>query len=237
MGSLTFYVVYFGLLLADLTLFISQPSLFLRPFIEPLMIVLLLLHFRQEYRKDHTCDPRLIHIALGAILLGGVFLMYESPVYKFLIGFCFFLVTNIAYTILFYRCADLHVKRAIPFIIVAAVVAMVLLYIFYEHVGDYFILASAYVFVLLNCVQAAYLRYTLVNAQSYYLVFTGVILFFISQVAAAVFHFMNRADWLGVLIIATFFISQFLIIKGVLKNKTELTVPIKDPVLSESADE
>ena len=237
MGSLTFYFVYFGLLLADLILINAQPSVFLRPVIEPLMIVLLLLHFRQEYRKDNTCDPRLIHIALGAILLGGVFLMYESPVYKFLVGFCFFLVANLAYTILFYRCADLQVKRALPFIVVASVVAMTLLYIFYEYVGDYFIPASVFLFVLLNCTQAAYLRYSLVNTQSYFFVFGGVLLFFTSQVSAAVFHFINRAEWLGMLIIATFFISQFLIIKGILKNKTIMTVTAKGRVLTEPADE
>lgn len=237
MGSLTFYLVYFGLLFADLILIYTHPDGTWRPLIEPLMMILLILHFRQKYTNENTCDPRLVNIALGCILLGGIFLMYDSMFYSFLTGFCFFLIANLAYTLLFYRCADLSIKRAIPFIVIASLVAMTLLYYFYDALGPYFIPASIFLFVMLNCLQAAYLRYPLVNRQSYYLVFTGVLVFFISQVAAAIFHFIDQVKWVGFLVISTFFISQFLIINGVLKNKAEIVRSQKSPLITNSPEE
>ena len=219
--SLTFYLIYFGLMLTDLILLISHPEGIWRPVIEPLMIILLFFHFRQNYTTDNTCNPKQVQLALACILLGGLFLMNSLPVYSFLAGFCFFLLANIMYTLLFYRNADLKVKRVLPFILIASVLAMTLLYIFYEYLGDYFIPASFYLFVLLNCMQAAYLRYHMVRPNSFYMAFAGIILFFISQVAAAFHHFINHSVFLEVLIIITFFLSQFLIVKGVLLNNVK----------------
>ncbi|WP_224490678.1 lysoplasmalogenase [Robertkochia flava] len=221
MSSLTFYIIYFGLLISDLILIISHPEGFWRPFFEPLMILLLLFHFRQNHKEDNTCNPKQVQIALVSIILGGLFLMNSLPVYSFLAGFCFFLLANILYTILFYRCADLRVKRAIPFIVIASVLSMILLYVFYEHLGDYFIPASFYIFVLLNCMQAAFLRYKVVNDNSFYLTFIGMVLFFISQVAAAFYHFIDHSTALKFIVIISFFLSQFLIVKGVLINTRE----------------
>lgn len=230
MRSLTFYIAYFGLLLTDLILIYSHPAGQSRLLLEPLMIILLILHFRQHYSKEHSCDPKFVMIALGSILLGGLFLTDNFPMYSFLAGFCFFLVANIAYTLLFYRCADIRMNRVLPFITIASILAMGILYIFYDELGDYFIPASFYLFVLLNCMQAAFLRYKMVNSTSFYFIFTGTVFFFIAQIVAAFHYFLNPSPVFDFIIMGTFFTSQFLIVEGMLKNTEDPIRVMENPI-------
>lgn len=218
MRSLIFYIAFFGLLIADLLLLHMHPEGNWRLFFEPLMMLLLLFYFRHEYRLYAEGYPRLILIALIALIFGGFFLMEANPMNNFLVAFCFFLISNIAYTLMFYRYSDLSFKRVIPFITVASLLAMVLLYYFYDALGDYFLPASFYIFVLLNCIQAAFLQYGMINPRSFTLMFSGVILFFFAQVIAAIHYFLVPEDYLVFLIVATFFTSQLLIVKGVNNN-------------------
>ena len=237
MGSLTFYITYFGLLITDLILIYINPEGLWRPILEPLLMIILTLRFKQRYKKSKVTDPRLVYIALAAIMLGGLFLLDFFPLSSFLVGFCFFMIANLSYTLLFYRCADLRIKRAVPFIIFASFSAMTLLYIFYDVLGNYFVPGSFFLLVLLNCVQAAYLRYGVVNNLSFYLVFIGVIFFFTAQVAAAYFHFISQNLWIGMIILISFFVSQILIIKGILCTDEELARLPHIPLSSDASAE
>ncbi|MBL7473645.1 lysoplasmalogenase [Robertkochia sediminum] len=223
MRSILYYIAYFGLLLADLLLIHFRPESNWRPVLEPALMVILFLYFKFHYRVKNTDHPRLVQVALSSLLLGGFFLMKSAPLNSFLAGFCFFLIANIAYTLMFYRYADMNLKRVIPFVTVAYIMAIALLYYFYDAFGYYFLPAFFYIFVLLNCLQAAFLRYNMVSPKSYYLVFSGVFLFLIAQVLAGVYYFLIPEAFLVPLVVAIFFISQILIIHGVLSNtpKTE----------------
>lgn len=218
MRSLLYYIAYFGLLIADVLLIHLQPEGNWRPVLEPALMVILFLYFKFHYRVKNTDHPRLVQVALSSLLLGGFFLMKSAPLNSFLAGFCFFLIANIAYTLMFYRYADMNLKRVIPFVSVAYVMAFALLYYFYDAFGYYFLPAFFYIFVLLNCLQAAFLRYKMVSPKSFYLVFSGVFLFLVAQVIAGVYYFLIPESFLVTLLIVTFFISQILIIQGVLSN-------------------
>ena len=73
-------------------------------------------------------------------------------------------------------------------------------------------------FVVLNCLQAAYLRYGKVPPASFRLVFYGMLLFFLAQVLTAFEHLELHLMWVDVLVVAIFLISQLMIFRG-LKNE------------------
>lgn len=226
MKSLPFYIAYFGLLSADILLTYFAPQSKWRLLLDPLLMIILFIYFRQRYKTLRTNTPRLVQTALVALILGGFFLIETLPFHNFLAGFSLFLIANISYTIMFYRYAEMNLKRVIPFIIVVCLIAMVLLYYFHDSLGDYFLLASIYLFVMLNCIQAAFLRYKMVNTKSFYQVLIGASIFFIAQVAAALHYFLYPNDHLNLLMIFGFFTSQLLIIQGVLNNDLN---PLKQP--------
>ena len=221
MRSGLFYIIYTLLsilLLTALAGFMS--STWLLP-LGILIHISLFLYIRGEFKRITTSTLKYLYLAILAMVIGLLFLNREYRLYNFLLGNLFFLVANLCYTKLFYKYSNIKIKPVIPFILIAFMVVLTILLLLYDYFGYYYGLGLVCLFVVLNCVQAAYLRLGRVPQVSFRLVFYGMLLFFIVQVLSTFEHLKFNLRWLEVLIGALYLISQLMIISGLIREKEE----------------
>lgn len=221
MGSRLFYIFY-SLVSVFLMLAVGGvlPPVLSFPF-GALICVILFLYIRNEFKGVRSSTLFYLNIAVVAMLLGSFFFQRVYPTYNFFLGILFFVVANLSYTKLFYKYSQIKIKPLIPFYLIAFMVVITIFLLLYTHFGYFYGLGIVSLFVMLNCLQAAYLRNGRVPPKSFRLVFYGMLLFFIIQVFSAFDHLELNLRWLNVVIIAGFLISQVMMIRGL---KLEIAV-------------
>ena len=89
----------------------------------------------------------------------------------------------------------------------------------YDNLNGYFIPILVYIFAVLNMIQAAFLRYKVVDNNSFILVFVGALLFLLSESILALNKFYMPIPYKNILIMLFYGISQLLIILGIINEK------------------
>ena len=87
----------------------------------------------------------------------------------------------------------------------------------YPTLGTMKIPVTVYGIVITSMMLMAFNRKNIVNSTSFYLVFAGALLFVFSDSCIAVNLFYKPFELARMVIMSTYIIAQFLIIKGILK--------------------
>lgn len=160
-------------------------------------------------------------MAMIFALFGDIFLMFNSVDF-FLLGLGSFLIMQVLYIFTFLkdRISDTKtvIFKAIPVLFLTILVIMFL----WSGLGDLKIPVTIYALAISLMVISALIRKT--SVEWYGPVVIGVILFLISDALIAVSKFGNFADGiLKYLIMATYMIAQYLIVRGIVeKNQVKL---------------
>lgn len=155
-------------------------------------------------------------MAMIFALFGDIFLMFSSEDF-FLLGLGSFLIMQILYTITLLEDRIRDFKSiAIKSIPVLVITLLVIGYL-WSGLGDLKIAVTIYALAISLMVISALIRKT--SIHWYLPVVIGVVLFLISDALIAVSKFGNMSDHiLKYLIMATYMIAQYLIVRGVVEK-------------------
>ncbi|WP_299334029.1 lysoplasmalogenase [uncultured Psychroserpens sp.] len=185
---------------------------------KPAIVVSLLIFFWMNSNALHAKLRRLIAMALTFSLFGDLLLMFVSTSQTyFLLGLVSFLIAHVIYVIAFLKDRNSNLKPYV-FIIVLLIYASGLFYLLKDGLNDMLIPVIIYMIVILSMATSAFLRCKMVSKVSYLLVFTGAILFMLSDSILALNKFYQPLAYANVSIMLTYALAQFLIVLGILKQ-------------------
>ncbi|MEX2567996.1 MAG: lysoplasmalogenase [Cyclobacteriaceae bacterium] len=205
--------------LADLAFIIHQEPI-LRYFSKPLIIIGLLVYFlKTTILIKGSLLRKSITAALFFSLIGDVLLLFPR---LFLFGLGAFFMTHICYIIAF-KLTQHHtfnplkvnfIKMFIynlPFYIGAAMVY----FLIQRQLLDLKIPIIIYIFAIVMMVTIARERFGRTNSESFWQVFIGALLFYISDGILALNRFFQPIPDADLLIMGTYMLAQLLIVMGI----------------------
>ena len=191
-----------------------------------LLMPLLALYFYQQSKQIK--NYKFIYLALFFSWWGDIFLMFPrneaSPNAKllFICGLVSFLIGHFNYIIHFIKEMKSITKVTVivekPYLVLPFLLFIFLfLRLMYPTLGTMKIPVTVYGIVITSMMLMAFNRKNIVNSTSFYLVFAGALLFVFSDSCIAVNLFYKPFELARMVIMSTYIIAQFLIIKGILK--------------------
>lgn len=218
-GSFAFSTVFIIILGVDIY-FNNTPQLSnFRLITKPALTLLLFILFYKNKQLKTGKEQLLLTMAFILMGIGDIFLLENLPFYSLPVGLVTFLGVNLIYAWLFYQTAHFSLIKSLPYIFFVFLYCFAIFYLIYDNLGAYFAPTMVYVLILLNMAQAAYLRYSLVNSTSYYLILFGALLFLLSQSIVALNNFYKEVPYKNILIMLFYGVSQLFIILGLLSEK------------------
>ncbi|WP_040250971.1 lysoplasmalogenase [Psychroserpens mesophilus] len=210
-------IVIIELLCASITSLTS-----IRYFTKPLIVLSLLLFFLFRSQLI-TKNVRILTIlALLCSLSGDIALLFDgiSPNY-FMLGLGSFLVAHVMYVLIFLKQRDPY-KSPVRFTALMLCYAALLFYMMKDGLGNLLIPVIVYMIVILSMSTTAYLRQKQDHVMSYNWVFTGAILFMVSDSILALDKFFQPLALSSIFIMLTYALAQYCIVIGILKHNGNL---------------
>jgi uncharacterized membrane protein YhhN len=214
MKSTVFTVLFFA---AGLIFILLQyipadfPELPFKAALMPLLIIVFLV----AGSKNVPVWP--VILALLFSLAGDVILEFaDSHENLFVVGLLCFMITQIIYLILFYRKGTL--KKTGIYIGIVFLYGILLVAFLYNDLNEMRIPVMVYAAVILSMLSAAITRVNSVSLPGFLLVLSGAVLFVLSDSMIAVNKFSFAFTGAPALIMITYILGQYLIIKGLIKS-------------------
>lgn len=205
--------------LADLA-FLIEGNSDLRFFSKPLILLGLILYFYQITKP--IASTLLTKSILGALVfswIGDILLMWS---HLFIYGLGAFLIAHVCYIIGFklaqsspIRLEQVNFVKSFFYNLPIYLAAAFVFYLINTNLGNMKIPVIAYIIVIVSMVATARDRFKKCNPASFWQVFIGAILFFISDGAIAISRFYVEFPESGILIMGTYAIAQLLIVMGI----------------------
>jgi uncharacterized membrane protein YhhN len=192
---------------------------------KPLIMISIGGYFLQYSRNF---DKKVVRFALVAFLFslfGDSFLMFvDKGMIFFILGLGSFLVAQIFYILLFNR--TIKISGGEPFLrrnsgyLNGYIIFGFAIYTLLFNQLDISLKIAVFIYMLalLGMSAMALNRYKAVNSTSFKLVFTGSILFVISDTLIALDKFLTPIPHDTLLIMSTYIAAQYLIMRGILKQ-------------------
>ncbi|PZV77536.1 putative membrane protein YhhN [Algoriphagus aquaeductus] len=211
--------VFLAATIADLT-FLIEGNSSLRFYSKPLILLGLILYFYQISKPiSTTLLSKSILAALIFSWIGDILLMWPS---LFVYGLGSFLMAQICYIIGFKLAQNTILRREevnfiksffynLPIYIAAALV----FYLVNPNLGNLKIPVIAYILVIVSMVATARDRFKKCSPASFWQVFIGAVLFFVSDGIIAISRFFRDFPESGILIMGTYATAQLLIVMGI----------------------
>lgn len=217
--NITWLYLFLIATLADLSFVIDGNSDY-RFFSKPLILLGLILYF---YRITKPIASTLLTKSiLGALLfswIGDVLLMWD---HLFVYGLGAFLMAHVCYIIGFRiaqqsptRIERVNFVKSFFFNLPIYFAAAFTFYLINPNLGSMKIPVIIYIIVIVSMVVTARERFKKCNPASFWQVFIGAALFFISDGAIAISRFFMKFPESGILIMGTYATAQLLIVMGI----------------------
>jgi uncharacterized membrane protein YhhN len=205
--------------LADLSFVIDGNSDY-RYFSKPLILLGLILYFYRITRP--IASTLLTKSILGALIfswIGDILLMWN---HLFVYGLGAFLMAHVCYIIGFKfaqqgptKLEQVNFVKSFFYNLPIYLAAAFMFYLINPNLGNMKIPVIAYIIVIVSMVATARDRFKKCNSASFWQVFIGAILFFISDGAIAISRFFVKFPESGILIMGTYATAQLLIVMGI----------------------
>lgn len=217
--NIVWLYLFLGATLADLAFLIEGNSDF-RFYSKPLILLGLIAYFYQTTRP--IASTLLTKSVLGALIfswIGDILLMWPQ---LFVYGLGSFLMAHVCYIIGFRiaqnspaRLEHVNFVKSFFFNLPIYVAAALVFYLINPGLGAMKIPVIAYIIVIVGMVTTARDRFKKCNPASFWQVFIGAILFFISDGAIAISRFFQDFPESGIIIMGTYATAQLLIVMGI----------------------
>ncbi|MCY7411231.1 MAG: lysoplasmalogenase [Chitinophagales bacterium] len=229
-------------------------------FTKPFLLIALLIVFSRLTRNRKNIQIKFVFAALIFSWFGDVTLLFQemNPNY-FLIGLVCFLLAHLAYVISFKLRTKSGISNSLPYkeepagilrkhpwlIFLFLGYAAIILSITYHGLGDMLVPVIVYMCVILMMGLTALNRFGKVSSISFKEVFAGAIFFMLSDSLLAINKFSQPIPSASFLIMFTYILAQYLIVKGMLDEgqwkeiitKTGVPEIIKGEILEEGDPE
>lgn len=217
---LIFGIFFFLLVAMDVYLGSTSYDIF-RVISKPLILITLIFYFLQNSIGMELVLSRFTLLALVLSLLGDIFLLFDqiSELY-FILGLGSFLMGHVCYAYCFYL--QRSSKNGLDFWIMTLLLSCygaAIYFLLYSHLGNIKIPVALYIVAILIMIIMAYSRKIKVSGSSFLLVFIGALSFIISDSLLAINKFLMPLTYSNFLVMGTYALAQFLIIKGLIKTK------------------
>ena len=218
MRSTLSFKAYIAISFAYLLLIImgrEDISWFIKPFLIPFL-------FLAVYSCGDFPSKKFLLTALVFSWIGDVVLLFsdKGEVY-FIIGLVSFLLSHIAYIILFSKQLRIYSNRnkAIFWVGITAIIVylMVMLAILLPRLGDLKIPVIVYAIVLSTMLLFAFKGYLKWNSPANIYILLGAVVFVSSDSILALNKFYEPLKFSSLLIMSTYITAQYLIVVGILK--------------------
>jgi uncharacterized membrane protein YhhN len=192
---------------------------------KPLIMISIGSYFLLNSKNLEKNIERFALFAFLFSLFGDTFLMFtDKGMIFFMLGLASFLVAQVAYIVLFLSTIKIYGKR--PFLrknliwlIGYLVYGFGVYFLLFNHLDNVLKIAVfIYMCALLGMSAMALNRFKTVHSASFFLVFTGSILFVISDSLIALDKFLTPIPNDRLLIMLTYIAAQYLIMRGILKQ-------------------
>ena len=204
---------------------------------KPLLMIMLMLYYLSARKETSSNLSKLMMGALVFSWFGDLLLMLQEKIEGvFIFGLASFLVAHIFY-IFTYKLAkykDLgELKKSFIHtrIVFLMFIGGALIYMLYPYLGELLIPVILYTIVIITMGVFALLRRGWTLDKSFIMVYSGALLFIMSDSMIAINKFMSPIVQARLLIMATYIAAQFLIVKGILAHENSLN---KEESVSES---
>jgi uncharacterized membrane protein YhhN len=216
---IAFILVSTGELVAILTGTESMHQVF-----KPLIMIALALYY--WFSTGTGNRSALVLLAIFFSFAGDTVLLFEerSTLY-FMLGLASFLLAHLFYIFAYrqHRNDNAHtelqgVQRArVAFPIILAISGLVV--ILYPVLGALRIPVIVYALVIVVMVLSALFRYGRTTSPSFWMVFSGALLFMVSDSLLAINKFLQPLAYASFGIMATYCVAQFLIVRGLVSHR------------------
>ena len=192
---------------------------------KPLLMVTLGLHY---FSARNQKPGMLAYLVLGALVFswfGDVLLMLQGMLEGlFIFGLAAFLIAHLFYIAAYRKAVESHtegnqgnfIRTRIVFLIV---VGAALIYLLYPNLGELLIPVIFYTVVIISMAIAGVLRKGRTSNKSFIMVYSGALLFIMSDSMLAINKFMDPLVQASLMIMATYIAAQLLIVKGLLAHE------------------
>jgi uncharacterized membrane protein YhhN len=195
-------------------------------FTKPILMPLLLVFFLINNRQNLSMEKWFFSLSLVFSLAGDVFLMFRRDDF-FVFGLGSFLLAHLGYIVSF----SVRIREAkttvgqmllsgIPFLLFVGI----FLWFLYPYITAksetalLFAPVAVYASVISLMGFTALLRKNAVSASGFWMVFSGALLFVVSDSCIALNKFVTPLPYAGVLIMATYGVAQYMITIGIVKR-------------------
>lgn len=205
--------------LADISFILNGENEY-RFFSKPLILIGLILYFFQITKPiSSTLLSKSILAALIFSWIGDVLLMWSD---LFVFGLGSFLMAHVCYIIGFKvaqkssdKIESVNFLKLFGFNLPIYLTAAFLYYLIHSNLGALKIPVIVYILVIVSMLSTARERFGKVSPSSFWQVFIGASLFFISDGIIAISRFYQNFPESGVLIMGTYALGQLLIVMGI----------------------
>ena len=202
---------------------------------KPLLMPFLLIYFLSSLEHKNSLLSKLMTGALVFSWIGDVLLMLQGKLDgMFIYGLAAFLFAHIFY-IFSYRTARFEELQSesksfiTTRIVFLVFIGVVLIYMLHPFLDNLLIPVVIYTVVIITMSIFALLRRGWTLEKSFIMVYSGALLFIMSDAMIAIDKFMNPIVQARLLIMATYIAAQFLIVKGIKAHMQGETEPSDDP--------
>ncbi|MGE0637072.1 MAG: lysoplasmalogenase [Bacteroidia bacterium] len=213
-------IVYLVLCIAEIVTEYSELQL-LRYIVKPTLMIVLAFYFYQESKPDISSFAKKILAALVFSWGGDVFLMFPG---FFLPGLISFLIAHVFYILAFFENINSAKEKrplsnTLLFILPFLVSTGGLFRILFPSLGEMMVPVAVYTSVITVMGISAALRFGSVSKQSFVSVLSGAVIFMLSDSTIALNKFLYNGElpYARVVIMVTYLLAQYLIVKGCLE--------------------
>jgi uncharacterized membrane protein YhhN len=219
-------VLYFFYINAIANLFAQVMNSDLMDFItKPLIMISLLIYYLSS-RNQKT--NMLTYLMIGAMFFswcGDILLMLQAKHEGlFVFGLASFLIAHLLYILSYGRAvypekskdSKTFIRTRIAFLIF---VGLALIYMLSPKLDQLFIPVGLYTIVIVTMAIAAVMRKGRTVDKSFIMVYSGALLFIMSDAMIAINKFLNPLVQARLLIMSTYIAAQLLIVKGILVHE------------------
>ena len=192
---------------------------------KPLLMPVLMIYYLSSKSQKTSSLSKLMIGALAFSWIGDILLMFQGKLEGiFIFGLAAFLIAHVFY-IFSYKLARFDVPQSQnrsfinTRIIFLIFIGMALIYMLYPTLGNLLVPVVLYTGVIITMGIFALLRRGWTIEKSFIMVYSGALLFIMSDAIIAINKFMNPIVQARLLIMATYIAAQFLIVKGILAHE------------------
>lgn len=187
---------------------------------KPLILLSLLIYFGYSGKQLAKTTYYLTLVALAFSFFGDVFLLFDSisNIY-FILGLISFLLAHVLYGLVFLKNWNQKPRWNIHIITLVLISYGILLFLYIKAgLGAFTYPVTLYILGILFMAISALRRFQKVSEKSFLFVFIGAIFFMISDSILAIHMFKQEITWSSFLIMGTYALAQYLIVKGILSQ-------------------